>query len=71
MDALIEDASAGVEAARTASMTVRTTHADDELAAAHHRADTPQRRFPLITDWLTYSQRATSRRTGLRLEART
>ncbi|MEV4510883.1 HAD-IA family hydrolase [Dactylosporangium sp. NPDC049525] len=52
---VIEDAPAGVEAARTAGMTViavRTTHPDDELAGAHHRADTLSDAIPLITDWL-------------------
>lgn len=52
---VIEDAPAGVAAARTAGMTVialRTTHADDELAAAHRRADTLSDAFPLISDWL-------------------
>ncbi|GAB3836723.1 HAD family hydrolase [Dactylosporangium cerinum] len=52
---VIEDAPAGVEAARNAGMTViavRTTHPDDELAGAHHRADTLSDAIPLITDWL-------------------
>ena len=52
---VIEDASTGVEAARTAGMTViavHTTHPDDELAGAHHRVDTLGDTIPLITDWL-------------------
>ncbi|MFE9957217.1 HAD-IA family hydrolase [Micromonospora sp. NPDC005299] len=56
---VIEDAPAGVAAARTAGMTViavRTTHPDDELAGAHHRADTLSDALPLITDWLDRTQ---------------
>ena len=52
---VIEDTPAGVEAARTAGMTViavRTTHPDEELAGAHHRADTLSDALPLIPDWL-------------------
>ncbi|MFD4872469.1 HAD-IA family hydrolase [Streptomyces sp. NPDC058420] len=57
---VIEDAPAGVEAARAAGMTViavRTTHPDEELAAAHHRADTLSDALPLITDWLDRTHR--------------
>jgi sugar-phosphatase len=52
---VIEDAPTGVEAARTAGMTViavRTTHPGDELAGAHHRVDTFSDTIPLIADWL-------------------
>jgi sugar-phosphatase len=52
---VIEDAPTGVEAARTAGMTViavRTTHLGDELAGAHHRVDTFSDTIPLIADWL-------------------
>ena len=52
---VIEDAPAGVEAARTAGMTVvavRTTHRDHELAGAHHRVDTLSDTVPLISGWL-------------------
>ncbi|UXX96676.1 HAD-IA family hydrolase [Streptomyces sp. AD2-2] len=52
---VVEDAPAGVEAARAAGMTViavRTTHPDEVLAAAHHRVDTLRDTLPLITDWL-------------------
>ena len=52
---VIEDAPTGVEAARTAGMTViavHTTHPDDELAGAHHRVDTFSDTLPLIADWL-------------------
>jgi len=52
---VIEDAPTGVEAARTAGMTViavRTTHPGDELAGADHRVDTLTDTIPLIADWL-------------------
>jgi hypothetical protein len=36
---------------------VRTTHPDEELAGAHHRADTLSDALPLITDWLDRTHR--------------
>ncbi|MEV1113016.1 MULTISPECIES: HAD-IA family hydrolase [unclassified Micromonospora] len=57
---VIEDAPAGIEAARAAGMTViavRTTHPDDELVGAHHRVDTLGDTIPLITDWLDRAHR--------------
>ncbi|MGC4846178.1 HAD family hydrolase [Micromonospora sp. DT15] len=52
---VIEDAPAGIEAARLAGMTVvavRTTHPADELTGAHHRVDTLGDTIPLLADWL-------------------
>ncbi|SCL50992.1 HAD-IA family hydrolase [Micromonospora chersina] len=63
---VIEDAPAGVQAARTAGMTVvavRTTHLDDELAGAHHRVDTLSDTVPLITGWLEGRTREPGNRT--------
>lgn len=63
---VIEDAPAGVEAARTAGMTVvavRTTHLDDELAGAHHRVDNLSDTVPLITGWLEGHTHAPGTRT--------
>ncbi len=55
---VIEDAPAGVTAARAAGMTViavRTTHGGDDLAGAHRVVDALDDTRPLITDWLRSS----------------
>ncbi|MEU8217191.1 HAD-IA family hydrolase [Micromonospora taraxaci] len=52
---VVEDAPAGIEAARAAGMTViavRTTHPVHELTAAHHCVDTLSDTVPLLTNWL-------------------
>jgi mannitol-1-/sugar-/sorbitol-6-phosphatase len=52
---VIEDAPAGVEAARTAAMTViglTTTHPADQLAHAHHVVSSLTDAKPLIQEWL-------------------
>ncbi|MGW3789882.1 HAD family hydrolase [Micromonospora arida] len=59
---VIEDAPAGIEAARVAGMTViavRTTHPADELTGAHHRVDTLRDTIPLLTDWLNRNRPST------------
>jgi sugar-phosphatase len=53
---VIEDAPAGVEAARAARMTVvalTTTHAAAELTAAHHITGSLGDAAPLIEDWFS------------------
>ncbi|GGQ51535.1 HAD-IA family hydrolase [Couchioplanes azureus] len=52
---VVEDAPAGIRAARAAGMTVialTTTHPRDQLTAAHHITDTLGAAAPLIQEWL-------------------
>ncbi|MFF0153565.1 HAD family hydrolase [Micromonospora sp. NPDC005203] len=52
---VVEDAPAGIEAARAARMTVialTTTHSAAQLTAAHHITETLGDAMPLIESWL-------------------